>query len=165
MLTDPLKNALEFGFLPGQVVADFGAGSGHYSLALSKLLGPEGRVYAVDIREEPLIRLKKLVEEAGRENLEVLVGDIDEEKGSMLRDSCVDGVVIANLLFQLEKPEGAVRETKRVLKPGGRVCVVEHKDKFESSKVKEIFLNNGFSLKREIALGGGYLGAIFTITH
>ena len=39
---------------PGDVVADFGAGSGHHTLKLAKLVGDKGKVYAVDIQPEML---------------------------------------------------------------------------------------------------------------
>src|SRR5680860_874980 len=105
MFTSPEKNVLEFGFFPGQIVADFGSGSGHYSLALSKAVGPSGQVYAIDLRVDALAMLQSLAEKEGRSNVEVLVGDIDNQNGTGLKDNTVNGVVFSNILFQLKNAE------------------------------------------------------------
>ena len=161
MFADPAKIALDFGFLPGQVVADFGSGTGHYSMALSRLLGPSGRVVAVDLSEPSLLRLKKIAEEAGRNNIDVLVGDIDETDGSKLKSSSVDGVVLSNIFFQLEKPEVALREAKRVVKPGGSICIVEWKDKFSEAELLHLSEIVGLSFHRRLEAGETHYCLIF----
>jgi len=161
MFADPLKISFEFGFLPGQKVADFGSGTGHFSMALSRLLGPEGRVYAVDISKNALTRLKKIAEDAGRDNIDVLLGDIDDPKGSGLKTSSVDGVVLSNIFFQLEKPLEALKEAQRVVKPGGRICAIEWKDKFSEAELIKLAQSLHLSLHRRLRAGESHYGLIF----
>lgn len=161
MFADPHKISFEFGFLPGQKVADFGSGTGHYSMALSRLLGPEGRVYAVDLSKNALTRLKKIAEDAGRDNIDVIEGDIDEPKGSGLKTSSVDGVVLSNIFFQLEKPIEALKEAQRVVKPGGRICAVEWRDKFSEAELIKLAQSLHLSIHRQFDAGESHYGIIF----
>src|SRR4051812_35695798 len=124
MFTDPEKNVMEFGFIPGQKVADLGSGAGHYANALSQTLGPTGRVYAIDLNADLLARLKNNAIKEGRGNIEIIWGDIEKPHGAKLKDSAVDGAVLSNILFQLDDKKGAIEEAKRVVKPGGRIAVV-----------------------------------------
>ncbi len=125
MITDPQKNILEMGFLPGQKVADFGAGAGYYSYALSQILGPEGLVVAVDIKKEILTSLKNQAEREGMNNIEVVWGDIEKPEGTHLKASVFDGVVFSNILFQFSDKTSAISEAKRVLILGGKLGIVE----------------------------------------
>ncbi|MFH1472840.1 MAG: methyltransferase domain-containing protein [bacterium] len=161
MFTSPEKNVLEFGFLPGQTVADFGSGSGHYSLALSKAVGPTGQIYAIDLRVDALTMLKGLVEKEGRNNLEVLVGDIDNQNGSGLKTEIVDGVVLSNILFQLGNVEQAVTEAKRVTKPGGKICLVEWSSKFPEARAKQLFEKAGLTFIKKFDAGDSHYGFVF----
>lgn len=161
MFADPADIALEFGFLPGQRVADFGSGTGHYSMALSRILGPSGRVFAIDLSEPALIRLKKIALDAGRGNIEVLSGDIDNPKGSNLKSSSVDGVVLSNIFFLLEKPEEALREASRITRPGGKICIVEWIDKFSEAEVMRLAQSLKLTFKRRFNAGKSHYGIIF----
>lgn len=168
MFVNPEKIVHEFGFLPGQKVADFGAGSGHYSLALSQLLGSEGRVFAVDLQKEILVRLKRLVAETGRENVDIIVGDVEVPKGTTLGDGVADGVVLSNIFFQLTDPKGAIEEAKRVIKQNGRICVVEWTDNlpagktgFSEEKMKKLFAEAGLVFERRFEAGNRHYAMIF----
>lgn len=161
MFTSPEKNVSEFGFLPGQSVADFGAGSGHYVLALSRLLGPNGHIYAVDISPHALTHIKEKAEEENRLNVDVVLGDVDDLSGSGLATESLDGVLLSNILFQLEKPGESAKEVGRVLKPGGRACVIDWNDKFPPKKTEEIFSQAGFAPERKLVVGDSHYGLIF----
>lgn len=178
MFSDPQKNVLEFGFIPGQKVADLGSGAGHYSAALSELLGPTGLVIAVDLDQGVLSKLKNDAAKAGRENIEVVLGDIEKPGGMKLRDGFVDGAVFSNILFQLGDKALAIAEAKRVLKPGGRVCVVEWSDlsflantlkgqgksAVTPEAAKELFALAGLTFERAFAAGESHYGLIFKKT-
>lgn len=176
MFSSPDRNVEEFGFMPGERVADFGSGAGHYALALSRALGPTGRVYAIDIKPEALTRLKGLAQDTGLGNIDLICGDIDNAGGTLLKDAVVDGVVLSNILFQLTSVESAVAEAKRVLKPGGKMCVVEWSDTspiahvtgkkpediVTSEEAERLFTTSGFTLWRKFDAGEHHYGFIFT---
>jgi len=175
MFSNPEENVHEFGFRAGQSVADLGSGSGHYTFALSKILGPTGRVYAVDIQEEMLTHLSIELKQNNIENVRVVLGDVEKLDGTHLKEDCVDGVVFSNILFQLRSKETAVKEAFRILKPGGRACIVEWHDlsflagvKSEGKKVvvdeegaKNLFTNVGFKFERTFEAGDHHYGLIF----
>lgn len=172
MFSDPAKNIEQCGIQAGQEIADFGSGSGHYTIAVAKALASTGRVYAIDIQQELLSKLKNMATREGLYNIEVIWGDIDKKNGTKLRDGSVDFVLLSNILFQLENKDIVIEEAKRVLKPAGRVLIVDWEDSFggigpkpeavvPKAKAKELFEKNGFHLDREISAGSHHYGFIY----
>ena len=175
MFANPDENVHEFGFRAGQAVADLGSGAGHYTFALSKVLGPDGRVYAIDIQDEMLTHLSVELKQKNIENVRVMLGDIEKPNGTHLKNAFVDGVVFSNILFQLENKEGAVKEAFRILKPLGKVCVVEWHDlsflaniKKDGQKVvvseencRDLFTKAGFVFEKTFEAGEHHYGLIF----
>lgn len=175
MFSDVEKNVLEFGLIPGQAVADFGSGAGHYALAMSKVLGQKGRVYAIDLKEDILVRLSREAEVQDTDNIRVVLGDISKPKGTQLKDECVDAVVFTNILFQLESKEPSILEAVRILKPGGIICVVEwsdlsllpksktlgHEQATTKEEIKDLFMSFSLSFEREFEAGDIHYGLIF----
>jgi ubiquinone/menaquinone biosynthesis C-methylase UbiE len=176
MFSDPRKNIQELGFNPGDRVADLGSGVGHYSFPLSDSVGPKGDVYCIDIKKEVLVALKNQAEKEGRENIEVIWGDIEKMDGTKLRDSVVDGVLFSSILFQLKDKVTALKEAKRILKLGGKLCVIEWADLSYLSGVKEtdnestinkeelttLASANGFHFQKSFEAGEHHYGLIFT---
>lgn len=171
MFSDPIKNIEQCGVQPGMDIADFGAGSGHYSIASAKSLMATGRVYAIDIHKDLLTKLKNHASKEGIYNIEVILGDIEKENGSRLRDFSVDLVLICNVLFQAEDKSAIIKEAKRVLKPGGRVLVVDWSDSFgnlgpkkesifKENEAIEFFEKMGFHIDRKINAGSHHYGFI-----
>jgi ubiquinone/menaquinone biosynthesis C-methylase UbiE len=175
MFTNPEKNIVEFGFLPGQKIVDIGSGSGHYALGVARAVGQKGRVYAVDKEEELLVRLYNKAEEEGLDNVRVIIGDVEKEKGTQLKDEAVDGVVLSNIFFHLRSKQKVVQEVCRILVPGGRVGVVEWSDTsylsalrakddlvlLSEAEAKELFTKCGFIYERSFDAGEHHYGLIF----
>ncbi len=175
MFSDPQKNVSEFGIVPGQKIADFGSGAGHYAFPISTLVGNTGKVVCIDIQKEPLIALKNKAIKEGRENLEIILGDIEKIGGTKLKDECMDGVVFSNLLFQLADRQGAINEAKRVLKPRGKIYIIEWSDqsfmsgmKFDNEKmvlskdeINKLFTDSGFGGSKAFEAGEHHYGLIF----
>lgn len=172
MFSDPVKNIEQCSIQAGMEIADFGSGSGAYTLASSKALISTGKVYAIDINKDLLNKVKNEGVKQGLYNIEVIWGDIEKPNGTKLRDFSVDMVLVCNVLFQVENREVLIKEVRRVLKPGGRVLVIDWTDSFgglgpkpqmilKMTSAVDIFQKNGFHLDREISAGAHHYGLIF----
>ena len=172
MFSDPVQNIEQCGIQVGQDIADFGSGSGHYSMAAARALLSTGRVYAIDAQKDLLTKLKNTATREGLYNIEVVWGDIEKPNGAKLRDASVDLVLICNLLFQLEDKAATIQEAKRILKPGGRILIVDWSSSFggigpkpedviKKDKVATMLEKNGFSLDKEISAGAHHYGLIY----
>ena len=172
MFSDPQKNVEQCGIQAGMEIADLGAGSGFYTLTAAKALISTGRVYAVDVQKDLLTKIKNAAVSQGLYNVEVIWGDIEKPSGTHLRESSIDLAFLSNLLFQLEDKQSTISEVKRILKPGGRVLIVDWMDSFGGIGPKpekvflktaavEMFEKNGFHLDREISAGSHHYGIIF----
>ena len=103
--------------------ADLGAGAGAFTLALAELIGPRAHITAVD-RDGRAMR--DLVAEMGKRfpgvALDVKVADF--QRPLELRD--LDGIVMANSLHFLRDKERVLGSVRSMLRPGGRLIVVEY---------------------------------------
>jgi len=140
------------------IAADFGCGSGGWVLPLAKML-EDGKVYSIDLLEEPLSALRSKMKTFNVLNIELIQADV-EKNSKLLNNSC-DLVLITNLLFQVDDVNKVLEETKRVLKDKGQLLIVdwEHdsvlgpENKISASKVKEIAEKIGFGLEKEFKAG------------
>jgi len=80
----------------GQVVADLGCGSGYYTFALAEQVGPEGKVYAVDLDNKCIRALQKKAEKGGYRNIEAHASSASDV--SFIKDRSVDFVFANGLL-------------------------------------------------------------------
>jgi ubiquinone/menaquinone biosynthesis C-methylase UbiE len=172
MFSDPQKNLEQLKLTTGRSVADLGAGSGSYTLIAAKMVGPSGRVYAIDVMKEMLQKLKNSASLSRIFNVEALWGNMEKLGGTRLADSAVDVALVCNSLFQVEDKPTFALEVKRILKPGGRALVVDWKESFGGmgpqpehvvsyDDAKRVFEKAGFVFERDISAGAHHYGLIF----
>lgn len=106
---------------PGAVWADLGAGTGTFTRALGELLGPGSTVHAVDRSPDELRALRGL-QLPGGAALHVLRGDFEEP----LDLPTLDGALMANSLHFSSSQESTLRQVVGLLRPGGRLLLVEY---------------------------------------
>ena len=167
MFSDPVKNLKAFGLREDSIVADLGAGTGYYSLALGPLI-PRGKVYAVELQKDFLTTIQSRAAEAHLNNVETIWGNVEKLGGTKLGDNTADAVIASNILFQVEDKEGFILEIKRILKPKGRVLLIDWSESsimqkinlVSKDKARNLFEKKGFTLEREINTGEHHYGMI-----
>ncbi|MBN1665162.1 MAG: class I SAM-dependent methyltransferase [Deltaproteobacteria bacterium] len=127
-LLRPRSNVLkEAGIEPGSVVLDFGCGPGGYIAPLVELVGPSGRIHALDIHPLAIHEVKKIAKRKRFENIET----IESNCRTGLPDNSVDTVLLYDVFHDLVRPDEVLRELNRVLKTDGKLSFSDHHMKEE----------------------------------
>ncbi len=111
---------------PGGVWADFGSGSGAFTLALAELIGPAGRIYSIDKDRHALQELDRSFHSRFPAYPAGFLVTMEADFTRRLDLPALDGLVMANSLhFQKEKLK-TLSLLKSYLRPGGRFILVEY---------------------------------------
>lgn len=134
MFSAPEKNIEQLAVKEGEIIADFGAGSGAYTIAAAKALHGTGKVYAIDVQKDLLTRLKNTCTEAHLGNVSFIWANLEKVGGTKLRDGSCDAVILSNILFQVPPFERRVvlEEAKRILNAKGRLLIVDWTGSFNN---------------------------------
>jgi ubiquinone/menaquinone biosynthesis C-methylase UbiE len=107
---------------PGDTAADVGCGEGFYTIPLARFLGSSGKVYAEDISDIELTKLKENLGKEGLQNVEVIKGVVDDPKLPVGR---LDAALIVNAYHEMTEHDAMLRHTMEALKPGGTFVLME----------------------------------------
>jgi SAM-dependent methyltransferase len=110
------------GVEPGMSVADIGAGEGYYTIRLSPLVGPKGRVLAQDIVPATRDALAQRVTRERLDNVAVKLGQPNDPK---LPEVSFDRVFLIHMYHEIERPSEFLWHVRGSLKRDGRVIVVD----------------------------------------
>lgn len=117
------------GLKPGMEVLDLACGPGFTACELAKAVGADGSVLGVDINKELITTAHQAKESEGVENVSFQLGNLYELD---LPENSFD-FVYARFVFQhLEKPELALSNVRKILKPGGVLCILDIDDNWTS---------------------------------
>lgn len=163
----PEQVLVQLNLKPGMFVADFGSGAGNFSLAFAKKIIPDGRVYSIDVQESAIESVRSRAKLEGIFNIEPLLRNLEAANGSKLPEDFVDLVFIANILFQAPDKSAIIKEAKRLLKPGGKVLIVEWKPgasglgppqnlRIFPEVISTLAKNEGLKLEKEFDFGTHY---------
>ena len=152
---------------PSMVAADFGCGSGGWAIPLARIL-EEGKVYAIDLLEEPLSALRSKIRTENIVNIEVVKADVEKTILRLLANSA-DIILMTNLLFQTKNKDGVFAESLRILKPGGKLLVIDWSEdaalgpkvRITPEAVNELAKKFGFKPADEFDAGSHHFGLIF----
>jgi precorrin-6B methylase 2 len=107
---------------PGAFVADVGAGDGFLTARLARAVGADGRVFAVDVDDRAIERLRARVQQDRLTNVTVVKGDAHDPH---LSRASLDAAVIVNSYHEMVEHQTMLQQLRAALKPGARLVIVE----------------------------------------
>jgi ubiquinone/menaquinone biosynthesis C-methylase UbiE len=110
------------GIVPGQGVADIGAGSGWFTVRAARRVGPSGTVYAVDINPEAIRYIDGRVRKESLANVKTILSKSDD---SLVPAQAVDAVLLLKTYHEIADPVTLLEHLRPALKPGARVGVID----------------------------------------
>ena len=141
---------------PGERVADVGSGSGYFTFALANAVGPEGKVYAVDVDEEMNNIVAQRAMKEGVGNIEVILAKPDDPS---LPSTGIDLVFTSNTYHHIDNRVNYFANLRKYIRPNGRVAVIDFdrrgwfqglwKHYTPSEFIKKEMEQAGYKLQRE----------------
>jgi ubiquinone/menaquinone biosynthesis C-methylase UbiE len=165
-LLQPEMTLRQFGLQEGMTFVDIGAGTGFFSRAASKIVGDEGVVYATDISTRMLDEFRRV---GAPNNVRLLQSD---EYEVPVPSGQADLVLFAFVLHESVDIPRFLKEAVRLLKPDGRIVIIEWKKQEEEhgpsieerlSKNELIAQCKGFTLLSSTNLNPSHYSCILQI--
>lgn len=161
------------GLQEGQSVGDLGCGNlGYYAFSAAKVVGKSGLVYAVDILKPALDSVNIRIKHEGVENVKTVWSDLEMVGATKIPVNSLDVSFIHNVLFQSTKQDQIIKEAARLLKPGGKLMIVDWKkigapfgppvaERPDPELIKKYAAAIGLRLDQEFEAGQFHFGLIF----
>jgi ubiquinone/menaquinone biosynthesis C-methylase UbiE len=108
------------GNMEGKVLADIGCGTGYYTLDFSRLVGPEGLVYSMDVNPELLEKVTYKTKD-----LKNVINSLSSEESIPVKVGVIDVCISIQSFHEFDDKEVTLNEIKRILKPGGRLIIID----------------------------------------
>lgn len=169
---EPERIIRSFDLERGDFIADFGAGHGFFTIPMARIVGGDGKVFAIDIQKDTLDVVRARAKLDHLLNIEYIWADLDEEGGSRLKNEFIDFVLVSNVLFQAENKAAYIKEARRILRTGGRLAIIEWDEtptplgppigfRVKKESAIELAQSAGFSLEKEFEAGSHHYGLLF----
>jgi ubiquinone/menaquinone biosynthesis C-methylase UbiE len=147
----------ELGIKKGQTVLDFGCGFGAFTIPAAKIVGAQGKVYALDKDKEALDTLMRRAKFIGLKNIERM--ETSGEPEIELDDKSTDAVFLFNVFHSFYFPKAEDRrrllvEIRRIMKPSALLSISVWPNLIEPGTEDEI-KNVNFHLEKMISEGVG----------
>lgn len=108
----------------GATVADIGAGVGYFTWRMAARIGPQGKVYAVDIQQAMLDQLRHNMAERKLANYEAVLGAADDPR---LPPGRIDLALLVDVYHEFSQPQRMLRKIRAALAPQGRLVLLEYR--------------------------------------
>lgn len=141
----------QLGVKPGMTVCDMGCGNGFYTLQLARLVGPTGKVLAVDIQTEMLRMLQARAAEAGLENIKTVLG---ESHDAHLPQKAVDLILCVDVYHEFSHPERMLASMRHSLKDTGVIALLEYREEDPNVPIKPLHKMSKQQILKEYTLNG-----------
>jgi len=122
------------GISPGKNVADIGAGSGWFTVHAAKQVGPQGRVYAVDINPAAVQYIDQRAKKENLANVKTILSHADDPA---LPTNSVDSVLLLKTYHEVAHPVALLRNLRVALRPGAKVGVIDRNGNGEDHGVSK----------------------------
>ncbi len=111
----------------GTTVADIGAGGGWFTMRLARRVGPNGKVYAVDVQRLMIEAISRRIEREGLNKIvEPVLGEYDDPK--LPPDARPDAVLIVDAFPEMQDPVLLLKNVARRLQPQGRIGIIDYRE-------------------------------------
>ncbi len=164
----PEETLIDAGLTKNDIFIDIGCGIGYFSIAASIIIGPKGKVFALDTSSEMLEELnRRIIDKKIKNILPILTKDydfkIDSEIGTF--------ALMSNVLHEVDDKVIFLKETNKVLKTQGKLCVIEWqkketekgppiKDRLSELQVNELLDQTNFKLLDSYSIGDNFTAYI-----
>src|SRR5262245_13350234 len=106
----------------GETILEVGPGTGYYTLGVARRVAPDGVLHVLDLQREMLEHTTGRAQDAGIANIEPRQGDARQLPYNY---AIFDAAFLVTVLGEIPEQHAALRELRRILRPGGRVVVGE----------------------------------------
>jgi ubiquinone/menaquinone biosynthesis C-methylase UbiE len=152
---NPENVLAEIGLKSGMTFADIGCGQGFFTIPTAKIVGESGKVYASDISETNIQKLREKVDAAGLTNVIMEIGKAED---LILCDACADIVFFGIVLHDFENPSKVLTNAHSMLKKTGKLVDLDWKKeptglgppmhiRFSEEKAKQLLESSGFKVQ------------------
>ena len=142
------------GLKPGMVVCDFGSGVGYHTLPIAQQIKPDGTVYAVDIQLPMLRGLAARANEAGIENVQLV---LSKSNVPQMPAKLFDLILMVDVYHELSLPGETLQQLRQSLNDDGRIALLEFRGedpdvpiypehKMTKAQILKEYASNGFEL-------------------
>ena len=142
----------------GSSVGDVGAGSGYMSLRLARLVGADGKVYAVDVQPGMLQLLQQNAAKAKMANIVPVLGAIDDPK---LPAATLDLIIMVDVYHEFSQPQRMLQRMREALKPGGRLALFEYRAEDPNVPILPLHKMTKAQVKAEVEAEGFKQSRVF----
>lgn len=172
-LLDPKVILKRLGVTSGAAVADLGCGgSGHFIIPAARMVGDKKIVYAVDILKTVLRSVVTTARLEGVNNIKTIWSNLESPGATTIPAGSLDFAFLKNILFQSKKRDAMISEAVRLLRPGGKLLIIdwgkamtsfgpEPASRVSPDEIKLIAASLNLKLVEEFEAGTYHFGLIF----
>jgi len=139
------------GIEPGMTICDMGCGNGFYSLKMARLVGPRGRILAVDVQPEMLAMLRQRAENEGIENITPILGSLHSPR---VPPRSADLILLVDVYHEFSHPQRMLAAMHAALKPQGRIVLVEYRAEDPAVPIKPLHKMSKEQIMKEFPASG-----------
>ena len=134
----PIKKIINADIKQGEIVLDYGCGSGSYSIVAAEKIGPTGKLIAADIHPLALKKLREKAKKMNYNNIETIQTDCNTK----LEEESIDRIICFDVLHGVSNKNNIIKEFYRVLKPNSILSFDDHH--YAEDQIIDFITSNGF---------------------